>query len=756
MLSLSVLGLTMPDSRTQPTLKRKDAPVTKLASDQNALTKLQASILRMTESVSLEPVHVLTSVRSDRQPTHLQPEKHAVSFRQDTVQNAAASSASSLKKIFGSEVPTVLSAENKSESTSVPTEASPIQISDEAGDLCTLLHPRLLKPVTEKMKITSLTRVQRLCWAGMSCRTGDLMVRSETGSGKTLAYVLPLLNRLLVESETSKIDRSTGTMIVILCPTRELVEQVHSVLQVLVMNAGFVVVGCIHGGDNRHKEKARLRKGVHILVATPGRLLDHLQTTSAFGHGGLQTIVLDEADRLLDMGFEKDIHAIMSIISPKKRILVSATITAGLERLSHFALTDPERIGESEDTFEVPASLRQHFCVVSAKHKLVTLVSFLKAQLDAGSRKIVVFLSTSDAAEFIHLLLSRVKSPFASRKRAFAASGRSVASSRPRNLQRKLQMRANGHLEVDGEDQKEGVVTFDEDEVDPFERGCDEAQEALTDADGLVNVHLLKLHGNMGQVDRAAVFHSFRSSTDQGILFCTDVAARGLDMANIDWIVHYDPPTDERCYIHRVGRTARLGRVGDSILFLHPHEAKYAEYLSKFIRMPIAEKKSEAFLFYLTKLDPAANHNWVQSCATLERKICQCVREDETLSRIALFAYQSYVRAYAGFPRAVRQYFCQEELHLGHIANSFGIDAKPSELRRKMHAEKLMKDERNLGRDTSRFAKQGSRMELDVKDKYHSTMAHKQVKASKDWLEVQREKNIGVPKTATFTEFDAE
>ena len=227
-------------------------------------------------------------------------------------------------------------------------------------------------------------------------------------------------------------------------------------------------------------------------------------------------------------------------------------------------------------------------------------------------------------------------------------------------------------------------------------------------------------------------------------------------MANIDWIVHYDPPTDERCYIHRVGRTARLGRVGDSIIFLLPHESKFADYLAKFIRMPIAEKKSEAFLYYLTKLDPASNHNWMQSCSTLERKLCQCVREDETLSRVALFAYQSFVRAYAGFPRALKQYFSQEELHLGHVANSFGIDAKPSDLRRKMRAGQLMKDERKLGRDTTRFAKQGDRMEIDTKETYHSAMVNKQLKHSKDWLEVQKEKNSAIPKTAHFTEFDAE
>lgn len=670
-----------------------------------------------------------------------------ISHRKQNSQNSQASQEASLKQIFGAPVAVLEPEAAQDEVKGLPTAEE----SQSAKPLTELLHPKLVRSVTQKLKIQQLTRVQQQAWDPMMLPEQDVMVRSETGSGKTFAYFGPLLNRLLTDCDTSKIDRAAGTLIIVLAPTRELVEQVSQVGQVLLQNAQFITVGSIHGGDNRHKEKARLRKGIHVLVATPGRLLDHLKTTSSFDHHALQTIVLDEADRLLDMGFEKALREIMETIKPKKRVLVSATITQAVERLSHFALKNPVHVGETEDTFQVPASLRQHFAIVPAKHRLSTLTSFLKSQLDAGSKKIVVFMSTSDSCEFHYMLLSRLKNPFTSRKRAYTPNNRPDFGQRPRRKSfKKMTEAANRHLQGDDDEEPEDVITFDEEDAE------DEKKEAATldDKNSFLPVHIFKLHGNMNQVDRASVFHAFKHSSEQGILLCTDVAARGLDMPHIDWIIHYDPPTDERCYIHRVGRTARIGRVGDSMLFLMPHEAGYAEYLAKFTAMPIEEKKHEILLFYLTKLDSSSNHSWMQSTASLERRIGQTVKEDrETLGKVNLFAYQSYVRAYSGYPRAVRHFFRSEELHLGHIAHSFGIDDKPTELRKKLQS--IVKAEREIGRDTSRFKKQGEKMEVDTKEVYHSSVVNKTVKNSKDWHEEKKATSAPSPKLFQFTEFDA-
>ena len=638
-------------------------------------------------------------------------------------------------------------ADNAFEATPVDESSVPDTATPDALRL--LLHPKLHRPTLDKMKIERLTRVQTLSWGPM-CNPGqDVMIRSETGSGKTLAYALPLMHSLLTNNEN--LGRESGTKIIIMAPTRELTEQVSGVIQVLATFAPFVVVGAIHGGDNRHKEKARLRKGVTILVATPGRLLDHLKTTESFSHSGLESVVLDEADRLLDMGFEKAIREIMGLILPKKRVLVSATITDSVQRLAHFALERPIKVGETEDTFNVPQTLRQYYTVTQPKQRLALLLAFLKMQLDAGSRKIVVFVSTSDSAEFHYLLLSRFKNPYrgagvVKSRKEWAAENN---TRRGHKANKKLIERANSGVggDEDHDDQQDTGVLGGRQQGD-FVETLDDGTNAF------INVNTFKLHGNMTQVDRASVFHSFKTQPEQGVLFCTDVAARGLDMPHIDWIVHYDPPTDERCYVHRVGRTARLGKVGDSILFFQESEQPFVEYLSSFVRMPIQLKKADLFMFYLTKLDPKCDHFWVVAVATLMRGVFYCIRNDTALARVSLFAYQSFLRAYNGFPRAVKQYFNPQLLHLGHVAASFGIDATPSEVRKRLNAEKLSKEERDIGRDRTRFEKH-EKMEVDTKETYHSTLVSKHVKATKEYHIEQKEKARNMPKPFQFSEFDA-
>jgi ATP-dependent RNA helicase DDX31/DBP7 len=663
---------------------------------------------------------------------------------------------------------------------------------DALPPLAELIHPKLRRPLMGIMKIESLTRIQKLCWAAMLDNSCDVLVRSETGSGKTLAYALPTLHHLLTQCDTKPIGRDVGTLIIIMCPTRELVLQVTETVATLARNAQFITVGGIHGGENRHKEKARLRKGMPILVTTPGRLLDHLKATVSFNVTNVQTVIMDEADRLLDMGFEKALREIMELMAKKckhyadvKRILVSATITDGVERLSHFALRkNIARIGETQDTFSIPTTLNQHYVMVPVKHRLAVLLSFLRSQLDAGANKIIVFLSTADSAEFLYLLTSRLESPF--HKKSY--EGKVVTRSRSAPLStKKMVAAANRHL--DGETDE--VVTFEEvsdeeGEVDDTVENMAALQRAFLDA------NVFKLHGNMSQVDRAAVFHAFKFGTgngssgarnDKGILFCTDVAARGLDMPKIDWIVHYDPPTDPTSYVHRIGRTARIGNSGDSILFLAPDELGYASYLTHFIHSQLqqgdakeaaemSERKHETFLFYLTKLDPKSNHMWIQSTAELERAISRLVMQhsrergadvEDSLYRVALFAYQSYVRAYAGLPKQIKSLFFSTALHLGHVAQSFGIDKSPSDVQRELQS--FIREDRVLARDNRKGTvvnsqgdesgkRKRQRVELDHEDRYHSMLAQKQRKLTRNWAEKRREESTKI-RPLQFSEFDA-
>ncbi|KAG5475240.1 hypothetical protein LSCM1_03351 [Leishmania martiniquensis] len=677
-----------------------------------------------------------------------------------------------------------LSAQASSFHASNPTDI------DALPSLVELVHPKLHRPLMESMKIESLTRIQKLCWAAMLDRDSDVLVRSETGSGKTLAYALPTLHRLLSECDQTPISRDVGTLIIIMCPTRELVLQVTETVTTLVRCAQFITVGGIHGGENRHKEKARLRKGLPILVTTPGRLLDHLKATASFNVTHVKTVIMDEADRLLDMGFEKALREIMEQLEKKcrrsadvKRILVSATITDGVERLSHFALRkNVTRIGETQDTFSVPTTLKQHYVMVPVKHRLSVLFSFLRSQLDAGAHKIIVFVSTADSTEFLYLLASRLQSPF--HKKSY--EGRVVT--RPRGAPmstKKMVEAANRHL--DHGSATDEVVTFEE--VSDGEVEDDARLDSFAASQrAFLDVNVFKLHGNMSQVDRAAVFHAFKfgtgkSRSDKGVLFCTDVAARGLDMPAIDWIVHYDPPTDPISYVHRIGRTARIGNSGDSILFLAPDEVRYAAYLTHFIHSQMresvgkevgemSERKYETFLFYLTKLDPRSNHMWMQSTAALEHAISRLVMQrdkvcgknaKDSLYRVALFSYQSYLRAYAGLPRQIKSLFFAATPHLGHVAQSFGIDKTPSEVQREVRT--YIREDRILARDNRKGTvvnsrddeggkKKHQRVELDHEERYHSMLAQKQRKVTRDWAEKRREESTKI-RPLQFSEFDA-
>ncbi len=170
----------------------------------------------------------------------------------------------------------------------------------------------------------------------------DAFIQSQTGSGKTLSYLLPILHDLLPLSSLSYIERSIGTLAIIVAPTRELAKQISDVAELLVSMrlrpkgesvddsissarlTRWLVTGLLIGGENKTHEKARLRKGLPILVSTPGRLLDHLQNTSSFNVGKCRWLVLDEADRLMDLGFEETIKGILQGLEGRRKLAVQA------------------------------------------------------------------------------------------------------------------------------------------------------------------------------------------------------------------------------------------------------------------------------------------------------------------------------------------------------------------------------------------------------------------------------------------------
>ena len=219
--------------------------------------------------------------------------------------------------------------ENKSSSTASAAADVSEEITSFEG--CGL-HAEICKHLKEKLGFVKPTNIQSMMIPTMLNNANrDIRMQSMTGSGKTLAFVLPIVQRIL---ETCNRDRprgeirNLGTFAIFLSPTRELASQLYSVLEKVLSNhykfcgdhAMSLVPGLIIGGDKRKSEKARLRKGINILVATPGRLLDHLESTQSFNCSSLETLVLDEADRLLDLGFETQVKEIVSLIREKKTV----------------------------------------------------------------------------------------------------------------------------------------------------------------------------------------------------------------------------------------------------------------------------------------------------------------------------------------------------------------------------------------------------------------------------------------------------
>ncbi|KAJ9457814.1 putative ATP-dependent RNA helicase ddx31 [Diplonema papillatum] len=683
-----------------------------------------------------------------------------------------------------------------------------------------------------------LTKVQRQAFDPIMAE-GDVLIRSATGSGKTVAYLLPLIQRILNWTADNRIDRSYGTLALFLVPTHELAEQCHAVLRKLCQKIPFLVTGCVKGGEQKKKEKARLRHGVHLLVSTVGRLEDHLRTTHAFNVSRLQFIVFDEADRLLDMGYEVTITKIKDILTQRrapleKSILVSATLSNAIKRLSHYVLRNPTVIGEGEsgDSFNddnharpagagdanttdapapgapaaeawdasqdythddhdqylgyeqqqhqqqqqqedtsairvcAPESLTQHYLVAPTKHRLILLLSLLRWKMQerpadgaahapaasnytasrshtvlmtkahkpapnqqalpnhaapgtggggAGGKgsKLAVFFSSADAVEYYYLLFSnlRVADPEAKAKRnATPADKRAVAAGKLKKKAQKRMIRlANEHL---NDSDSEGYQEFDDggadddEPVSDFEeapapkgaraggdrsqgkdwRGKEVRDEEEDEADlaPFLPFQLFKLHGNMTQLDRTGVFDAFRAA-ESGILLATDVASRGLDMPGIQWCIQFDPAADEKLYTHRIGRTARAGNKGDSIVFVQEHEKPYVAAVKAVFDPPreVHEMSWQLVLFQLAKA--LGGSHLLETAAYLNTRIERTVARDYELRHLSAVAYHGYLRAYTSYAKHLSSMFSVRNLHLGHVAKSFGIVKNPSNLRDLAH-----------------------------------------------------------------------
>lgn len=204
-----------------------------------------------------------------------------------------------------------------------------------------VIHPYLIQNLKQNCNISRMTSVQvksiPVILAGK-----DALVKSQTGSGKTLAFALPILHML--QAIRPEVTRDQGVFALVVVPTRELAIQCLELFDKLCKSFARIVPGVLSGGEKKKSEKARLRKGINILIATPGRLVDHLKTTKCLNLKNLRFLVLDEADRMLELGYERDVQSIVTVINEQRgtdrqTLLLSATLTTGIEQLSEVLLS---------------------------------------------------------------------------------------------------------------------------------------------------------------------------------------------------------------------------------------------------------------------------------------------------------------------------------------------------------------------------------------------------------------------------------
>ena len=328
----------------------------------------------------------------------------------------------------------------------------------------------------------------------------DLIGQAQTGTGKTAAFALPILE---------KIDpKKRETQALVLTPTRELAMQVADAIHTYSSKLGPVNVLPVYGGAPIVPQLKRLERGAHVVVGTPGRLIDHLDRGS-LDLSKVRVIVLDEADEMLKMGFVEEVERILGSAPAERQIaLFSATMPDEVLRIAKRHLRDPERVEIERPTVTAP-DIEQRFLNVSEGQKLEVLTQILELQ---PAEAVLIFRRTKNgSAELAEKLEGR----------GFSA---------------------------------------------------------------------VAMHGDMSQPLRESVIRRLRAGQVE-IVVATDVAARGLDVEQIEHVINYDVPYDVEAYVHRIGRTGRAGRSGLATLFITPRERGMMRAIERYTGMQIKPMK---------------------------------------------------------------------------------------------------------------------------------------------------------------------
>lgn len=460
----------------------------------------------------------------------------------------------------------------------------------------------------------------------------DVVVEAVTGSGKTLSFLIPVVQRLLRLEEPTK-RHHVGAIIV--SPTRELAAQIHSVLLLLLefhapsaeiipalkddekrpaTTVPVIVPQLLVGGTTTVAQDLSffMRHSPNVLISSPGRLVELLNSPHVHcPQSSFEILVLDEADRLLDLGFKQDLQRILQSLPKQRRTgLFSASVSEAVSEIIRVGLRNPVKIevkvkmktGEILEDRRTPASLQMTYMVTPASHKLPALAQILE-QLPVKPQRSIVFLSTCAAVDYFqHILPELLPSGF----------------------------------------------------------------------------NLVPLHGKHPAKVREKNFNRFLTSVSPTILLTTDLAARGLDIPQVDLVVQVDAPSDPKVFIHRSGRAGRAGRKGLAVVMLHPgSEEDYVRFL-EIRKTPIV--KLEKPVISISKED----------AEQASQNIRTLVREDRALYDKAQKAFVSWVRSYVA--HQATSIFKASDLDWTELGHGWGLLRLP-----KMPETKTWQGDKLLG-----------------------------------------------------------
>ncbi|KAH9603800.1 hypothetical protein KSS87_000578 [Heliosperma pusillum] len=532
---------------------------------------------------------------------------------------------------------------NSSGSPSPSSSSSSGIMSDVSFTSLTNLSGPTMNAISS-MGFTTMTQVQARTMPPLF-EGKDVIGAARTGSGKTLAFLVPAVELL----HNSRFTPQDGVGVIVICPTRELAVQTHEVAKALMKDHS-QNLALLTSSAGRSKEEERLRNGVNVIVATPGRLLDHLQHTKGFLFKKLKVmfkaifvqlltefLVLDEADRILESNFEEEMSKIMKIL-PKKRqtALFSATQTKKLPK------------SPTPNHQSITVALRLHL----QHHPNPTSSQLHHSPTPPSTPPYPAFNTRFDGGLYVRRVEDLARVSFWSTPIYIDVDeGRTKATN---------EGLVQGYCVVPSSQRFVFLYAFlknnSSKKIMVFFSSCNSVKfhsELLR----YIKIDCFDIYSKHKPSKRESTMSDFRKA-EKGILLCTDVAERGLDIPDVDWVIQFDPPHDPEAYIHRVGRTARgEGAKGNALLFLTPEELLFLSHLKKH-KVPVKQHE-----FDKKKVPKVQSH--------LEK----LVGNNYYLNKSAKDAFRAYISSYKS--HFMKDAFNIQTLDLQAVATSFCLTCAP-------------------------------------------------------------------------------